>query len=106
MHEISIAKNIIDEAKKHGEVNSIEIDCGELAHLPAKDLEDAMKKLVKWDVKINETESIVECICGYKGRPKIIEKSHHLTLFECPKCGNLPKILKGGDIIIKKVGVK
>lgn len=106
MHEVNIAKNIINEAKKHGDVYSIEIDCGELAHLPAKDLEEAMKKLVDWNIKVNKVEAVVECICGYEGRPKIVEKSHHLTLFECPKCGNLPKVLKGGDIIIKNVGVK
>jgi len=33
MHETIIAKQIIDEAKKHGKVRSIVVEVGDLAHL-------------------------------------------------------------------------
>jgi len=106
MHEITIANKIIEEARKQGDVNFIELDVGEIAHLTGKELEEALRKVVDWKIKINEIKSLVECECGYKGKPKIIARGHDLLLFECPKCKSLPKVLKGEDIIIKRVGVK
>lgn len=107
MHEGFIAKELIDKAKEQGIVKKITIEVGDLAHLPAEDLEEALKKRVDWDIKIIKVPGLVECKCGYKGEPKILEKAHDLTLFECPACHNIPfKILKGEDIVLKDVVVE
>ena len=38
MHETVIANKIITKAKEQGKVNSIVVEVGDLAHLPAKEL--------------------------------------------------------------------
>ncbi len=105
MHEIIIAKQIIDEAKKHGDVKKIIVEVGDLAHLPAEELEPALRNLANWEIRIIKTKATVQCSCGYKGKPKIIEHKHDSVLFECPKCCSLPKVLKGDEIILRKVVV-
>jgi len=106
MHESVFTDQIIKEAKKHGKVKSILVEVGDLAHLPAEDLERTLKKMVKWKVNIERKKADVICTCGYKGEPKIIERRHDLILFSCPKCDSIPKILDGEDIILKEVKVK
>jgi len=87
MHEGIFAESIINEAKKHGKVKKIIVEVGDLAHLPAKDLLNALKARVDWEIEI-------------------IEKRHEMTRFECPKCGNLPEILEGDQIILRDVLVE
>ena len=107
MHEGFIAQEIIDKAKEQGNVKKIVVEVGDLAHLPAEDLKEALKKRVDWDIEIIKVPGLVECRCGYKGAPKILEKAHDLTLFECPKCKKVPgKILEGEDIVLKDVVVE
>jgi len=105
MHELKIAKDIIEKAKKKGEVKSIVIEIGEIAHLTKEELGDALKNLISWEIKFNEMESEVKCECGYSGKPKIVERSHDFILIECPECRSIPKIIKGDKIILKKVEV-
>jgi len=106
MHETIIASSIIDEAKKQGNVKAVTIEVGDLAHLPSKELEECLKNLVEWKITINEKKAKVKCNCGYEGEPKIIEKGHDSTVFQCPKCGNTPEVLEGDKIIIKEVEVE
>lgn len=106
MHETVIAKKIIEEAEKHGTVKQITIEVGDLAHLPAEDLKKTMDKMVDWKVEVIPKKAKVKCECGFEGEPKITERSHDLTVFECPECGSLPRILEGENIIIKDVGVE
>lgn len=106
MHEKTIANGIITEASKHGDVKAITIEVGDLAHLTAEELKEAMSDLVKWKIKIIKKKAIVECSCGYRGEPKIVEKRHGYVLFVCPVCGAVPKVVEGGDIVIKEVVVK
>lgn len=107
MHETFIAQKIIDKAKEQGKVRKIVVEVGDLAHLPAADLEEKLKGMVDWEVEVIKVPGEVVCKCGFKGEPKILEKAHDLTLFECPKCKAVPiKIIKGEDITLKEVVVE
>ncbi len=103
MHESVFANQIIEEASKKGEVKSIVVEVGDLAHLPGEDLKQALEDRVNWKIKIEEKKAKVKCSCGYEGEPEIVEKKHDFTLFKCPKCGSIPEILDGQDIILKEV---
>lgn len=103
MHELAFANKVIEEAKKQGDVKSITVEVGELAQIPAHELKDALEKLVDWDVELIEKKAEVSCSCGFKGNPKILEKGHDYTLFQCPECGAVPEVLEGADILLKDV---
>lgn len=103
MHETIIANKIIEKAKKQGSVKSVKIEVGDLAHLPAEDLKKVLQEMTSWDIKIDCKKATVSCRCGYKGEPKILEKAHDMTIFECPKCHDIPKILDGSEIVLKEV---
>ena len=104
MHEQYIANQLIDAARKQApNFKEIVIEVGDLGHVPAHDLEHYFKAF-PWKTTIIEKEAVVECpSCHFKGPPMILEKSHDLTLFECPQCGKLPKIVDGMDIKLVKV---
>ncbi|MBW3012423.1 hydrogenase maturation nickel metallochaperone HypA [Candidatus Woesearchaeota archaeon] len=107
MHETLIAQDIIKEANKYGKVLAIVVEVGELAHIPAEELDECLKSLVDWKVLVNETPSVVSCICGYEGRPRILEKGHDSTMFACPECkAVMPEIISGTDIVLKEVEVE
>ncbi len=106
MHEIHIAKSIINKAKEKGDVKSILVEVGELAHLPAYELEEVLKNMVNWDVNVAHKNSEVMCHCGYVGKPHILEKTHSATIFFCPECNSIPKVLKGDKITLKEVVLK
>ncbi len=103
MHETIIANNIITEAKKHGDVKSILIEVGELAHLPSYELKDILKEMTNWEIKVIEKKSKVKCICGFVGPAKIIAKGHDYSLFRCPWCDSIPEVIEGNEIILKEV---
>jgi Zn finger protein HypA/HybF involved in hydrogenase expression len=108
MHEHSIAQKIINDAKAYGKVKRLVVEVGDLAHLPA----DAMRKVLSekkpnWEIEVIPKKAHVECICGYKGEPKIVQQMHDHNIYECPKCSMpLPKILEGEDIVIKEVDIE
>jgi len=107
MHETIIAGDIIKKAKEQGKVKSITVEVGDLGHLPAEELEETLKKMVDWKIKIIRKKAKVSCSCGFTGEPKIIDKKHDFTLFKCPKCGNIPEVaLEGKDIVLKDVEVE
>ncbi|MBU0461414.1 MAG: hydrogenase maturation nickel metallochaperone HypA [Nanoarchaeota archaeon] len=106
MHETIIANDIINAAKKHGKVLKIVVEVGDLAHLPAEEMEATLKKMVKWEVEIKRKKAVVKCNCGFKGEPNIIEHHHDFTLFECPNCKSVPAIIDGQDIVLKSVDVE
>ncbi|MBW2985763.1 hydrogenase maturation nickel metallochaperone HypA [Candidatus Woesearchaeota archaeon] len=107
MHEGFIAQGIIDKAKEQGIVKKIVVEVGDLGHLPAKEMKAKLEEMVDWEVEVIEVPALVECKCGYRGKPKILEKAHDLTLFECPQCGKIPfKIISGEEIVLKDVVVE
>ncbi len=103
MHETVFANRIIEEARKEGEITGISVEVGELAHIPARELKEALERLVDWDIEIIEKRAKVRCPCGFEGHPKILEKGHDYTLFQCPRCARVPEVMEGGDIILKEV---
>lgn len=107
MHETIIANKIIEKAKEQGSVKKITVEVGDLAHLPAEEMKHVLEDLTDWVVEVVPVKAEVVCKCGYQGEPKIIEHSHDLTIFECPKCHAVPfKVLKGEDIVLKDVVVE
>ena len=104
MHETHIANQLIAAARTQApNFKEMVIEVGDLGHVPARDLEHHFKAF-PWKTTILEKEATVECpSCAYKGPPLILEKSHDLTIFECPQCGKLPKIIDGADIKLVKV---
>ena len=107
MHETIIANQIISEAKKHGKVKGITVEVGDLAHLPLHDMADALRNMTpKWQVKMVRKKAKVKCSCGYKGEPRIIEHGHDHSVFECPKCKNIPEVIAGKDIVLREVEIK
>jgi Zn finger protein HypA/HybF involved in hydrogenase expression len=107
MHETIIAQKIIEKAKEQGSVKKIILEVGDLAHLPAEELKEALQKIVPWEIEVHTAKAEVKCKCGYTGEPTIIEHTHDMTIYECPKCGKMPaEVLSGEDIIIKDVFVE
>ncbi|MBN1644582.1 hydrogenase maturation nickel metallochaperone HypA [Candidatus Woesearchaeota archaeon] len=107
MHEGIIANKIIEKAKEHGSVKKIVIEVGDLAHLPANEMKEALLKLVDWEIEVKPVKASVKCSCGFIGEPKIIEHAHDVAIYECPNCKKIPaEILQGDEIILKEVEVE
>ncbi|MBS3136604.1 hydrogenase maturation nickel metallochaperone HypA [Candidatus Woesearchaeota archaeon] len=106
MHETVIAKGIIKEAMKHGSPEEINLEIGELAHVPAYELAGCLKQLVDWKITYTEQVAFVSCDCGFSGHPTVLERGHDSFLIECPECGSVPKLLAGTEIKIVSVKVK
>ncbi|MEK6982935.1 MAG: hydrogenase/urease maturation nickel metallochaperone HypA [Nanoarchaeota archaeon] len=106
MHESVIASNIINEANRHGMVKSIYLEIGELAQVPPDELFDCLKGMVKWKINSKIIKAKVECKCGFKGHPNILERGHDSFFIECPKCRKIPKLIDGTQIKIIKVVVE
>jgi Zn finger protein HypA/HybF involved in hydrogenase expression len=106
MHEHVYVNQIVKEAVKHGLVEAITVEVGELAIIPSEELEEALQ-VTKWEVKVIVKPATVECKCTFTGRPKVTEKGHDFNIYHCPACGRLaPKILDGKDVVLKEVRVK
>lgn len=103
MHEVRVIKELIDSAKKHGEVKSIVIEVGNLANIKGDHLRSHIKELADWKVAVKEKKGRVKCECGFVGEPKIMVRGHDFVLFSCPWCGDVPQILEGDKIILKEV---
>ncbi len=103
MHELIYSNRLIEEAKQFGDVKKIIIEVGELANITAKELEKTLRLLTKWEVEVLKKDSKVKCKCGYEGEAEIIDRSHSSVIYNCPKCGGLPKVLSGSKIILKRV---
>jgi len=107
MHEYTIAQKIIDDAKRNGEVKSITVEVGDLAHLSTRETKEILEKLTDWKVVVIRKQALVTCKCGYFGEPKILIHSHDNTIYECPKCGfSLPEPIKGRHIKLKEVEIE
>ena len=110
MHETIIARKIISEAEKKAgkgrKISSIILEVGELGPIHDHELQEILATLTKWEVKIKSVKAIAKCSCGYKGRPKIIERGHEFCVYLCPKCKKVPKLTAGDKIIIKGISVQ
>ncbi len=106
MHEQVFVGRIIEEAQRHGRVEAITVTVGELAPIPAAELERALS-VTGWAVTVQTLPATVACPCGFTGRPVITEKGHDYTIFHCPSCRQpFPAIITGKDVILKEVTVQ
>lgn len=106
MHEQVYVNDIVAAASKHGVVESIVVEVGELAPISAAELGESLR-FTGWKVTIVPKHGAVHCNCGFNGRPVITEKGHDYTMFHCPKCGaQFPRITDGKDILVKEILVK
>ena len=105
MHETVIAKRIIEDAERQGEVKKLVLEVGELAHISKDELEPTLRDMVAWELDLSEEKAECQCDCGYEGVPKVLERGHDVCLYECPRCGNVPELTKGADIRIVSVEV-
>jgi Zn finger protein HypA/HybF involved in hydrogenase expression len=103
-HETTIAKKIVEEAKKHGNVKAIKIEYGEASRPKPEPLEKALKSLAKWKITMKKLPVKIRCLCGYRGKPKIVERTHFVVLLCCPKCGSRSVgVPSGGTINLHEV---
>ena len=107
MHEQIIARNIITEAQKHGQVKSILLEVGDLAHLPAEEMLRVLEDLTDWKIEVVTKKALVLCEeCRHLGPPVIVEHMHDHSIFKCMKCEKMfPKIEDGDQIVLKEVFV-
>lgn len=107
MHDTLISKDIIQAAEAQGTVKSITVEVGDLGHLPLEELRETLCSMVPdWEVNLVPKKAVVKCACGYRGEPNIIEHKHGHSIYVCPKCGLVPEVLEGADIILKEVEVE
>jgi len=112
MHDTLISKDIIEAAEKkaaenEGKVKGITVEVGDLGHLPLEELKETLTEMKPdWNIKFVSRKAECACACGFKGEPDIIEHSHGHSVYVCPKCGNVPEITDGKDIILKEVEVE
>ena len=106
MHETIIINKILEEVNKKAKgkrVKSITLEVGDLAHLSAQELKRFLTNLIDYEVIVNPIKARVRCKCGFEGKPNILAHEHDLALFECPKCGKMPRILSGEDIVLREI---
>lgn len=103
MHEHSFIDAILLNIEDKEKVKEILLEVGELAGIEAEHLKEHLKERVDWKIDVVEKKARVRCDCGYEGEAKIRERLHDMVVFECPVCGDIPKVLEGKDIKILKI---
>lgn len=106
MHETIIASSIIQEAKRHGDVEGVHLEIGELAHVPPEELMRCLRSLVDWDITFDEIMAHATCVCGFDGHPTVLERGHDSFMIECPTCKAMPQLESGTEIRLVNVRVK
>lgn len=110
MHEIVFAKSLLKEIEEirnsNEEIDSIDLELGELVGIESHELIEALGSLNSWKYNLSIKPSLIKCKCGYEGKAKINERLHDLVIFTCPNCSNIPKIIDGDKIKIIKINYK
>ncbi len=103
MHDAVIAKSILRDLEAYGAVKKVYLEVGELFGIEPGHLLDHLKEVTDIEFEAKQTESLVKCKCGFEGRANIAMRMHDIVIYDCPKCGSSVEVLKGDQIIIKKV---
>jgi Zn finger protein HypA/HybF involved in hydrogenase expression len=106
MHEHHFIENIIKNIPNKDNINSVEIEVGELAGIEPVHLKEHLEEHTGWKVKCIAKNSRVTCSCGFDGKPRILQRLHDLVIYECPDCGNNVDVKEGSEIKIIKVFYK
>lgn len=109
MHEYSIAYDLYATAKKAAvdnnatKVKKISVEVGKMAMVNPEQvvfLFDTIKEddpLFKTAVlACTETDPQTKCVCGYEGS----------EIYVCPRCGALPEVVKGREIVVTNVEIE
>lgn len=100
---LSVVTGLVEEARKKGQVRSITVEVGELLTTTHEQIRSDIKKMVSWDIVVIPKRALVQCVCGFYGGPKIVEKTADHTSIVCPSCGSTPGIIAGDEIVLKNV---
>jgi Zn finger protein HypA/HybF involved in hydrogenase expression len=106
MHEQAFIDKIIEQASAQGEIESVFLEIGELAHVSGEELVTSFRTRVSWEIDWKEIPAQVMCDCGFSGHPTILERGHDYFMIECPECRGVPVIVAGTDIKLVSVRVK
>jgi Zn finger protein HypA/HybF involved in hydrogenase expression len=106
MHDAVMAVQITAAVKKSAKgkpVKSVTLLLGEYSGFENHDIKGALEAVSGWKVRVEIEKASAKCSCGFTGRPKLLERGHDFCLYECPKCGKVPKLVEGGEIAVKEV---
>ncbi len=110
-----IVESVLEEAKKHNakRVDEVHLVIGTLTFLGLEQVRFAYEILVKDTIMegsklyIEEKDGVVKCSkCGYEGDFKYEDDPmYHVPTptLNCPKCGEVVKIVGGRECVIKSV---
>jgi hydrogenase nickel incorporation protein HypA/HybF len=109
MHEYSIAYDLYATARKAAiehhatKVNKIFVDIGRMAMVNPEQVSFLFDTIKEDDPLFTDTvlacTEVVphtKCSCGYEGD----------EIFVCPRCGALPDLLKGREIVVTNVAIE
>ncbi|MFH0962070.1 MAG: hydrogenase/urease maturation nickel metallochaperone HypA [archaeon] len=91
-------------------VKRIVIGLGELSHLKANDLAETLSALIEdsplesSEMEVVTTPGVVECICGFVGKPNVFEVAEGKVVAECPKCRKIELLVhEGKGVEVKEI---
>jgi len=109
MHEYSIAYDIYLTAKRAAEerrakqIKRVMVDMGELAMVNPEQVKFLFNIIAEEDPLFGGVDLLyrlieprVHCQCGYEGK----------EIFVCPRCGGLPEMLQGREIVVTNIEVE
>jgi hydrogenase nickel incorporation protein HypA/HybF len=109
MHEYSIAYDLYATAKKAASenkaerVNKINVEVGKMAMVNPEQVIFLFDTIKEDDplfstavLECTEVEPQTRCACGYEGS----------EIFVCPKCGALPELVKGREIVVTNIEIE
>jgi len=106
MHDKILAAKIVKEAEKHGEVEEITVEVGQLSGVAPDEMQKALESRVGWKVCTKQKEAVVRCVCGYEGPAKVILDENNNQSVKCPDCGGAPKVTEGNRVILMDVRLR
>jgi hydrogenase nickel incorporation protein HypA/HybF len=109
MHEYSIAYDLYATARtaarehRATRVNKVTVDVGKMAMVNPEQvvfLFDTIKEedplFLQAVLECHEIDPQTRCSCGYAGS----------EVFVCPKCGSLPELVRGREIVVTNVEIE
>ncbi len=109
MHEYSIAYDLYatarTAAREHNatRVNKITVDVGKMAMVNPEQVIFLFDTIKEEDpifhqavLECHEIDPQTQCSCGYAGN----------EVFVCPKCGALPELVRGREIVVTNVEIE
>jgi len=109
MHEYSIAYDLFATTRKAAiennaiQVKKVSVEVGKMAMVNPEQVVFLFNTIKEEDplfintvLECNEQPAQTRCLCGYTGN----------EIFICPKCGALPELVKGREIVVTSVEIE